>query len=169
LEANGTKPLDFLIVDMRGRVGGNIIVAEQFLDAIARRTFYWGEARAIGRSGVGPAFHLGPGYRGRSALLIDQHTRSAGEIMAYGFRRGGFGIAVGTPTAGAVSSGFLYVMPGNLILYLATIGYEFEGGRPLEGVGVSPDERVERPLPYAAGADPVIETAVDLLTKRTQQ
>jgi carboxyl-terminal processing protease len=38
--------------------------------------------------------------------------------------------------------------------------------QPIEGVGVSPDHRVERPLAYAAGADPVLEAAVELLAKR---
>ena len=35
----------------------------------------------------------------------------------------------------------------------------------LEGVGVTPDHRQERPLPYAAGADPVLDAAVDILTQ----
>ena len=57
------------------------------------------------------------------------------------------------PTAGAVSSGQLFLMPGGLLLYLATIGHTFEDG-PLEGVGVHPDVRVERPLPLPAVSIP---------------
>jgi carboxyl-terminal processing protease len=52
-------------------------------------------------------------------------------------------------------------MPADLILYVAVQGLEFDGG-PLEGVGVTPDHRVERPLPYAAGADPVLDAAAEL-------
>ena len=101
-----------------------------------------------------------------SALLIDYDTRSAGEIMAYGYQRGAFGLLVGTPTAGAVSAGATFVMPGDLLLYVAVAGIDFDGRR-LEGGGVIPDRRVERLLPYAAGFDPVLDTAVDLLTKDT--
>src|SRR5262249_57548291 len=63
-----------------------------------------------------------PPFRGRSALLIDQHTRSAAEYVAYGFKRGGFGPLLGTTTAGAVVSGALSVMPGDLLLYVAVAG-----------------------------------------------
>jgi len=49
---------------------------------------------------------------------------------------------------------------------VATVRIEFDG-QPLEGIGVAPDHEVERPLPYAAGADPVLEAAVELLAKRT--
>ena len=72
---------------------------------------------------------------------------------------------IGTPTAGAGSSGALFVMPGDLLLYVAVARHEHDGQR-LEGVGVSPDHRVERPLPYAAGADPVLDAAVELLSKQ---
>jgi carboxyl-terminal processing protease len=55
-------------------------------------------------------------------------------------------------------------MPGGLVLYTAVVSHEFDG-KPLEGVGVAPDIRIERPLPYAAGADPVLDAAVTHLTK----
>jgi carboxyl-terminal processing protease len=165
------KPLDFLIVDMRGRVGGTTTVAGEYLEAMdAREKSYWGNSRVVTRSN--PRLQIGAGatspappFRGRSTLLIDQHTRSAGEYMAYGFKRGGFGPLIGTTTAGAVVSGALSVMPGDLLLYVAVAGHELNG-QPIEGVGVSPDHRVERPLAYAAGADPVLDAAVELLAKR---
>ena len=88
--------------------------------------------------------------------------------MAFGYKRSAFGPVIGTQTAGAVSSGSLFVMPGDLLLYVAVVGHEHDGQR-LEGVGVAPDHRVEHPLPYAAGADPVLDAAVDLLIQRTPQ
>ena len=164
------KPLDFLIVDMRGRIGGNIAVADQYLELLdAREKPYWGSERSIQRSDarfrVVPGNPKNPPFRGRSALLIDHHTRSAADLMAHGYKRNAFGPVVGTPTAGAVSSGGLFVMPGDLLLYVAMSSFEFDGQR-LEGVGVSPDHRVERPLPYAAGADPVLDAALELLSKQ---
>lgn len=153
------KPLDSLIVDMRGRVGGNIAVVGDFLDQLAKP--YWGNWQTINRRG--PAAGLGASFRGRSVLLIDQHTRSAAEIMAYGYRQSGLGTVLGTRSAGAVLSGQLVLMPGDLLLYVPVSGHAFDG-HPLEGVGVTPDHVVARPLPYAAGADPVLDAAVELLT-----
>jgi carboxyl-terminal processing protease len=127
------KPLDFLIVDMRGRVGGNIGVADQYLELLdGREKPYWGNWRSIGRSGssvrIVPGDPKNPPFRGRSALLIDRHTRSAAEFMAHGYKRSAFGPLVGTPTAGAVSSGAISVLPGDLLLYVAIEGMSSTAG-----------------------------------------
>lgn len=173
---NRATPPDALIIDARGRVGGSTNVAEEMLQAIddAQKP-YWGRWRAIDRGGEGRRGWTRPGdqpswarsYRGRSALLIDDHTRSAGEILALGFQRSDFGPVIGTRTAGAVTAGAVEVMPGDLILYVAVSALEFEGGRRLEGVGVTPDQIVERRVEYAAGADPVLDAAIDRLLQST--
>ena len=163
------RPLDFLIVDMRGRVGGNIAVAKAFLEAMdpgARD--YFGAWRSSDRSDSTPGARTPTRpqqFRGRSALLINEHTRSAAEIMAFGYQHSSFGPVVGTQSAGAVLSGSLFVMPGDLLLYVAVSGHTFDSQR-IEGAGVTPDHRVEQPLPYAAGDDPVLEAAVELLAKQ---
>ena len=169
------RRLDALIVDMRGRVGGSIGAASQMLDMLGTAEKpYWGQRRSLDRAGKDAGSSgdqtisrstdpLQP-FRGQTVMLIDERTRSAGEIMAHGFMRSRFGPLIGTPTAGAVTSGTLYAMPGGLVLYTAVVSHEFDG-KPLEGTGVTPDIRVERPLPYAAGADPVLEAAITHLTK----
>jgi carboxyl-terminal processing protease len=161
---NAAPPIDSLVVDLRGRVGGRTDVAERNLESLDVRRPYWGKWQTFSRSERPANAPKGLPLQVRSALLIDHNTRSAGEIMAYGYQRGVFGLLVGTPTAGAVSAGATFVMPGDLLLYVAVAGIDFNGRR-LEGAGVIPDRRVERPLPYAAGFDPVLDTAVDLLTK----
>lgn len=169
-----TPPLDALIVDARGRVGGTMQAARQMLEALDQRGAYWGETRFSenpqkprqGRRGERErtvAANMPP-LRGRAILLVNDGTRSAGEIFAQGFRQGGFGTIVGTTTAGAVSAASAYVVPGDLLLYVAVTGLAFDG-KPLEGIGVAPDHRVERPLAYAGGADPVLEAALDLAAR----
>jgi carboxyl-terminal processing protease len=165
-DSNRVRRLDFLIVDMRVRVGGNIAVVDQYLKTLDGDS-YWGHWQSFGRPGqLQLSVKQNPSFRGRSALLIDHHTRSAAEIMAYGYKRSAFGPVIGTPSAGAVVSGALVVMPGDLLLYVATAGHEFDGGQRLEGTGVMPDHHVERPLPYAGAADPVLDAAVELLVKQ---
>jgi len=161
--ASETPPaVDFLVVDMRGKIGGNVGVISQLLETLDARS-YWGGDFWWGRPGdFAGRTRPGISYRGRAALLINGDTRSAAEVMAYGFKRSGFGPLIGTNTAGAVSSGGAFAMPGDLLLYVAVSGGEIDGKR-LEGVGVAPDVQVDRPLPYANGADPVLEAALDLL------
>lgn len=170
-----TPPLDALIVDARGRVGGTMQAARQMLEALDQRGPYWGETRFSehpqrprqGRRGERErtvAANMPP-LRGRTVLLTDGGTRSAGEIFAQGFRQGGFGPIVGTATAGAVSAASAYVVPGDMLLYVAVTGLAFDG-KALEGVGVAPDHRVERPLAFAAGNDPVLAAALDIAAKQ---
>jgi carboxyl-terminal processing protease len=165
-------PLDALVVDIRGRVGGYAGVAGRMLDMIGTAPRpYWGRLRIIDKVGDrhfvdGLAARSGSPrlFEGRSALLIDHQTRSAGEIMAFGYKHSRFGPVFGTTTAGAVSSGAPFGMPGGLMLYVAQNGLELDG-KSLEGVGVEPDYRVERPLAHAHGADPVLEAAVEFLAQ----
>jgi carboxyl-terminal processing protease len=160
--------LDGLIIDMRGRVGGNMRAAGEVLDMVGTaQKPYWGERRSTVRKDVPPTSYPpwratvrdGPTFGGRTVLLIDHQTRSAGEILAFGYKRSLFGLVIGTRTAGAVTGGSLFPMPGGFLLLVAVDAMEFDG-KPLEGTGVEPDIRIERPLPYAAGADPVLDAAI---------
>ena len=172
---------ELLIVDLRGKVGGSASVAGSILSMLDvpfqdRYSGRWrqsnqaswhssaGETRKDRRSSE-PAVPYPPTFRGRTALLIDHHTRSSGEIMAHGYKRSGFGPVIGTPTAGAVVGGGTFWMPGGLVLYMGLVGHTFDGW-PLEGVGVHPDIRIEQPLAYANGADPVLDMALEVLGRR---
>lgn len=92
-------------------------------------------------------------------LLVDQDSRSGKEILAFAVRKYGLGRVVGSRTGGAVLFGRPYLLKSGNVLYLA-VGNALIDGERLEGVGVEPDLVVERPLPYAAGADPQLEAAL---------
>jgi carboxyl-terminal processing protease len=152
--------LDGLIIDMRGKVGGYLHIAKEYLDLVAPRGPYWRE-----RGGRTWESMAGAGRR-RTAVLIDHHTRSTAELFVHAYKHEREGPLIGTRTAGAVSSGRTFAMPGANLLYLATTGLEMMDGKVLEGTGVAPDIEVARPVPYAQGADPVLEAAVAYLAGR---
>jgi carboxyl-terminal processing protease len=66
-----------------------------------------------------------------------------------------------------VSAARAFAMPGDNLLYVAVSGLEIDGD-VLEGPGVAPDIEVARPVPYAQGADPVLDVAVDFLVGRAR-
>jgi carboxyl-terminal processing protease len=155
-KAESRRPLDGLIVDMRGKIGGTSPTAGRYLDLLDPRgplLFSRNRSRAT------------TAMRGRTAVLIDHHTRSTAELFVHAYKRERMGPLVGTRTAGAVSGGGSFIMPGNNLLYLAVAGLEVDG-EVLEGPGVAPDVEVARPLAYAQGADPVLDAAVDALVAR---
>ena len=102
--------------------------------------------------------------RGRTAVLIDHHTRSTAELFVHAYKRERQGPLIGTRTTGAVSGATAFAMPGGNLLYLAVTGLELDG-EIVEGVGVAPDIEVAAAAAVRAGADPVIEAAVDALVR----
>ena len=102
MEAHAFAPLDALIVDMRGRVGGYGNVPDKMIELLDGKP-YTGRVEFLTRARprFTPRAAANPGFRGRSALLIDNNTRSAAEIMAFGYKRGGFGTLFGTPDCGS--------------------------------------------------------------------
>ncbi len=157
---SGEPPrLDGLIVDMRGRIGGSGSNAGRYLDILDAR------GPRVRSRNKQDADRASPGVRGRTAVLIDHHTRSTAELFVHAYKRERQGPLVGTRTAGAVSAARAFVMPGSNLLYLAVTGLEVDGDT-LEGPGVAPDIEVARPIPYSNGADPVLDAGVEHLARK---
>ncbi len=152
-------PLTHLIIDLRGKIGGDPTAVRGLLDRIAPRGPH------VTAKGQGASAHRPPrSFKGNATVLIDHHTRSAGEILVHALKSQGIATLIGTRTATAVTAGAAFPLPGRNILYVAVQALEIDG-QDLEGRGVEPDIVVERPLPYAQGADPVLDAAVDHIMK----
>jgi carboxyl-terminal processing protease len=158
-DTSAAAPLDALIIDMRGKIGGTGTTAARYLDVIDPRG-----PRVRSRNKRDGAQTASVSLRGRTAVLIDHHTRSTAELFVHAYRRERQGTLIGTSTAGAVSAASAFAMPGGNLLYLAVMGLEVDG-EILEGHGVAPDIAVQRPLPYSNGADPVLDVALAELGK----
>ena len=98
------------------------------------------------------------------ALLINAGTTSGKELYALAFKKHQFGPLVGTTSAGAVVAGRCIPLSNGDVLYLAVADLRIDGQR-LEGVGVQPDYTVDRPIPFANGADGQLDKAIELLAK----
>ncbi len=96
-------------------------------------------------------------------MLVNQGSRSGKEILAYGFQQYQIGPVIGTKTAAAVVGGSPFLLSDGSLLYLAVVDIKVNGDR-LEGKGVTPDIEVPFSLPYAQGADPQKEKAIEVLT-----
>lgn len=153
-EAITTGPLrgaDALIWDLRGGWGG---AQPAYLDLFDPR----GPAMTVtGRSGRPETVNAR--WRRPAVLLIDGGTRSGKEILAYGFKKYGFGPVVGTRSKGDVLAARAFMLSDGGLLELAVDDVRVDGER-LEGVGVAPTVEVPFALEYSAGADPQLDRAV---------
>ncbi|HEY9674870.1 MAG TPA: S41 family peptidase [Waterburya sp.] len=102
-------------------------------------------------------------------MLVNQGSRSAKEILAFGFRQYGIGPVVGTKTAGAVVAGRPFIMQDGSLLYVAVSDVYVNGNERLEGKGVTPDITVPLSLEYAQGADPQKERAIEVVLAAVKQ
>jgi carboxyl-terminal processing protease len=103
-------------------------------------------------------------YRWRKpvALLINNGSRSGKEVLAYGFKQNNYGQLIGERSAGALLAATAFMLSDGSLLMLAVNDVSIEGER-LEGKGVAPTIEVPFDIRYAAGKDPQLEKAIEVL------
>lgn len=128
---------DALVLDLRGR-GGAAAEAFGMLRVLDREEGDW---------------------RKPVVALIHADSRSAKEVIAYELEQRGDAVLVGERTHGAViPATFQEVGQGAVLMFPSmTLGRYTDA---IEGRGVVPDVEVAYPLPWTAGADPVLEAGL---------
>ncbi len=146
------KDCDAIVLDLRDGWGGaSLEYLNIFREPLARTS-------SEGRQGQKQTYD---GVWARPVvLLVNEGSTSGKEMLSFVFQKHGFGQIVGSRTAGAVMAGSPRLLANGDVLYLAVANVWIDEQR-LEGKGVEPAVVVERPLPYAAGADPQLERALE--------
>jgi carboxyl-terminal processing protease len=98
------------------------------------------------------------------AMLVNGGTRSGKEVLAYGFKKNGFGEVIGERTAGALLAGTAFLLSDGSLLILAVEDAAVDGER-IEGKGVAPTLEVPFDPRYAAGKDPQLDRAIAVLAQ----
>ena len=102
-------------------------------------------------------------WRKPVALVINNGSRSGKEVLAHAFKEYNVGPVIGETTAGALLAGRAFLLSDDSLLILAVNDVKVNEVR-VEGVGVSPTVNVPFDIRYAAGRDPQIDKAVELLS-----
>jgi carboxyl-terminal processing protease len=106
-------------------------------------------------------------YTGPVAILVDGTSASTSEILAGGMKDLGRARIFGSRTAAAALPSVFELLPNGDGFQYAIANYISEGGKPLEGLGVTPD--VEAPVTREAlfeGKDPALDAAIDWIKHR---
>ena len=152
LAAGRLKDVDGLVVDLRGRWGGGQSdAAELFVGDTP-------PFRLIPRQGEDILANVR--WHGPVVAIIDEGARSGLELFAYALKTNGIPL-VGTRTAGALLAGRAYLLPDDSLLEVAVSDAIIGESERLEGRGVQPDIPVAFTLPYAAGRDPQLDSAME--------
>lgn len=161
------KSCDGLIIDLRGNPGGIGAMAMGMggwlVDKPGLRlgTMYMKGATLNFVLNPRPGAFLGP-----VAILVDSTSASTSEILAGGLQDLHRARVFGTQTAGAaLPSAITKLLNGDGFQY-ALANYISQGGKALEGNGVTPDEQVHLTREsLAAGHDLVIDAALEWIRK----
>jgi len=152
------------LLDLRGNPGGAIAGA----DVVAGRFGYNGvldhEVYKTGAVRVDSGLGKGVSARAPLAVLVDQRSYSAAEVLAGALQDAGRARVFGTVTGGKVNGAAGVVIGGGVLR--VTVARIQVGPRllALDGVGVTPDEQVALTrADILAGRDPQLEAALRYL------
>lgn len=99
------------------------------------------------------------------AILVNEHTASAGEMLAAFAEENGLATIVGTKTAARLLSGSTFKAGSGYIVGLPAAAYLTWQGRLIEGKGVTPSVSVAQlPDDLLAGQDPQMQKAIEIVT-----
>src|SRR5438132_6056485 len=154
-----------LVLDLRGNSGGRIDVGTRLLghflapgSSVYEEVDRGGDART----------HFSPRgstqYNLPLVVLVDGGTASMGEIFASAVQEHGAATILGSTTAGSVAAAQVFGLPEGAGLQVTVSEIRSADGKPLNKVGVVPDEVIDPdPLATAGGDDPLIGRAVEIL------
>jgi carboxyl-terminal processing protease len=162
------KTCQGFIIDLRGNPGGigamAMGMAGWFIDQPDQRlgTLYMRDTTL--KFVVNPRAYT---FAGPLAILVDGASASTSEILAGGLKDLGRARVFGTRTAAAALPSVFEMLPNGDGFQYAIANYISEGGKPLEGLGVTPD--VEAPITrdaLLAGKDPALDAAIKWITNQ---
>ncbi|HEY6390423.1 MAG TPA: S41 family peptidase [Bryobacteraceae bacterium] len=158
---------DGFVIDLRGNPGGigamAMGMAGWFIDQPDQRlgTLYMRDTTL--KFVINPRANT---FSGPLAILVDGSSASTSEILAGGLKDLKRARIFGTRTAAAALPSVFEMLPNGDGFQYAIANYLSEGGKPLEGLGVTPD--VETPITreaLLAGKDPALDAAIAWIKK----
>lgn len=135
---------------------------EQIGMALRFKVFQRDRSLALFTEGLG-----GQPWHGRTAVLINEHTASAAEMVASFVKEHKLGILIGANTSGQVLGGANFKLPEGYTLRIPVAGWYSFSGMCIEGCGIAPDI----PVPVSTeavtlGQDAQLVVAVDNVRSR---
>ena len=106
-------------------------------------------------------------FHGKVAVLINEHTLSAGEMVAAFIAENHLATLVGTRTGGQVLGGGNFAVGHGFVLRLPAAAWYTWRGAVVEGVGVQPDVEVPlSPADLREGRDTQLQAAIATVRRK---
>jgi carboxyl-terminal processing protease len=153
-----------LVLDLRGNSGGRIDVGTRLLSHFLPNGSNVYQEVDRGGANSSHATHGTAQFGLPLVVLVDGGTASMGEIFASAVQEHGAATIVGSNTAGSVAAAQVFGLPDGSGLQVTVFEILSSDGKPLNKVGVAPDEVIQRdPTATPSASDPVLARAVEIL------
>ncbi len=167
---DGCRDCKGFVLDMRGNPGGiggiALGVAGWFVDQSGLEL---GKMHTRGATLNFAVFPRPEPFRAPLAVLVDGCSASTAEILAGGLKDLHRARIFGTRSAGAALPSIIDTLPNGDGFQYAIANYISQGGKPLEGIGVLPDEEVRLTRKgLLGGQDAVLHAALDWIAKESK-
>jgi carboxyl-terminal processing protease len=159
-----TEGVHGLVLDLRGNSGGRIDVGTRLLsDFLPNGTSIYQEVDRGGHDSL-HSTHGNNQYGMPLVVLVDGGTASMGEIFASAVQEHGAATILGSNTSGSVAAAQVFGLPDGSGLQVTVFDILSADGKPLNKVGVVPDEVIQTDTSTEAdGTDPLLDRAVAVL------
>jgi carboxyl-terminal processing protease len=158
-----TAGVQGLILDLRGNMGGRIDVGSRLLSHFLPpdSSIY----EEVTRDGTARPHLSRPNTRYDLPLvvLVDGGTASMGEIFAAAVQDHGAAVVLGTTTSGSVAAAQVYPLADGAGLQVTVFDVLSAEGKPLNKIGVVPDEMISVDPTSSQDSDAVVARAVEIL------
>ena len=166
LKKQGMKAL---VIDLRYNPGGQVTtVTEIASELLPEGLVFYTEDKSGARTeytcpGVDFGYPL--------AVLVNEYSASASEILAGAIQDAEIGTIVGTQTFGKGVVQSVYSLGDGTALKLTVSAYYTRGGQNINGVGITPDVEVEFDADayQKDGTDTQMEKALEILNKELSE
>lgn len=158
-----------LVLDLRGNPGGvGAMVVPVGRLLVAEDTDFGTMTMRQGKQTFAITAEADP-FAGPVGLLVDEGTASTSEIFGQAVQDLGRATVFGAgPSQGAALPSLIEELPGGAILQYVVADFRSPKDVVVEGKGVVPDTLVtETPADFAAGRDPVLDAAIEALSKES--
>jgi curved DNA-binding protein CbpA len=171
------KQSEYLIVDLRGNIGGAIdqlpYVLGNFLGQSPTAYSFYHQGNFIPYQSFGDALPILKNFK-KVLVLIDNQTQSSAEVMAGAFKKAKFAIAVGTQSKGWGSVERIFDLQNQInpnqrysIFLVHTLTLS-DKNKPIEGTGIQPDVNIKdsnwkQQLQEITGSKPLVSATQNIL------
>ncbi len=155
-----------LIIDLRGNIGGSFGALFGIAGLLVQEKLFLGTEISIDTQEQRMIEPHVKNFKGKVAVLIDNTSLSAAEILSAGLQESGRAVLIGETSGGQALPSIVKLLPTGAVFQYPVSNFKTAKGKILEGKGVTPDVTVALDKnQLLGGTDNQLDRAISYIEK----